>query len=321
MNFKTISDLNLIINKNIHKIPRDIDLIVGIPRSGLLVANLFSLYLNLPLTDIDSLLEGRILGVGKTKEKSGWIKSIEEARKILLVEDSSLSGASLLEAKEKLKNFKYKDKIIFLTIYVTEETSKISDIYFEKVESPRIFEWNCFQNKNLENACIDIDGVLCVDPTEEENDDGDNYKKFIRNAKLRIKPDIFLGTLVTSRLEKYREDTEYWLHKNKIEYKNLIMLNLKTKEERLKRGCHGNFKGENYKRIKKANIFIESEPSQAEEIARISGKAVFCTGNQKFYPENYKNKMKEKAKYKIKKLLPLKIKKIIKILIFRGEKI
>lgn len=321
MNFKTISDLNLVINKNIHKIPKDIDLIVGIPKSGLLVANLISLYLNLPLTDIDSLLEERILGSGNTKKKEKWIKSVKEARKILLVEDSSLTGTSLKEAKEKLKNFKYRNKIIFLIAYVTNQTSNLADIYFEKVEPPRIFEWNCFQNRNLENACVDIDGVLCVDPTEEENDDGENYKKFIRNAKLRIKPDVVLGTLVTSRLEKYREDTEYWLQKNKIEYKNLIMLNLKNKEERIKKGCHAEFKGKNYKKIKRADIFIESDSLQAEEIASISGKSVFCIENQKFYSENYKNKLKRKYKNKLIKLLPSKIKNTIKFLISREKKI
>lgn len=56
MNFRTINDLNNLISKNLDKIPKDIDLIVGVPRSGLFVANLIALYLNLPLTDFDSFL-------------------------------------------------------------------------------------------------------------------------------------------------------------------------------------------------------------------------------------------------------------------------
>ena len=60
MTFKTINDLNQLINKNIHMIPSDVDLVVGIPRSGLFVATLISLYLNLPVTDVDSLLNDSI---------------------------------------------------------------------------------------------------------------------------------------------------------------------------------------------------------------------------------------------------------------------
>ena len=60
--------------------------------------------------------------------------------------------------------------------------------------------------------------------------------------------------------------------KNNIRYGHLIMMNFATKEERVKSGSHGRFKAEHYKRIKNANIFIESSERQAEEIAELSGK-------------------------------------------------
>ena len=50
MNFRTVSDLTKTIMKKIDIIPSDIDLIVGIPRSGLLVANYIALLLNKPIT-------------------------------------------------------------------------------------------------------------------------------------------------------------------------------------------------------------------------------------------------------------------------------
>lgn len=315
MNFRTISDLNNIINKNLHKIPKDIDLIVGVPRSGMLVANIISLYLNLPLTDIDSLVEGKIFKCGNTKKKK-WISNVNEARKILIIEDSSNSGNSLYEVKEKIKNSLLEEKIMFLTIYVTEFSKNLTDIYFEVIENPRMFEWNYLHHPSLEKVCFDIDGVLCLDPTEEENDDGEKYRKFIRNAPLRVTPTFKIGTLITARLEKYREDTEFWLKKNNIKYNKLIMMNFQTKEERIKSGSYGKFKGENYKKIKSSNLFIESDPTQAREIAKISGKAVFCTENQKFYTQNTINRIKNKTKSRIKKIvvkfLPNKIKNLIK---------
>lgn len=50
MNYRSISDLNQIILKRLYIIPRDIDLVVGIPRSGMFPANLLALYLNRPVT-------------------------------------------------------------------------------------------------------------------------------------------------------------------------------------------------------------------------------------------------------------------------------
>ncbi len=60
MNYKTIKDLNETIIKSLPLIPRDVDLIVGTPRSGLMTATLLALYLNLPLTDVEGLIEEKI---------------------------------------------------------------------------------------------------------------------------------------------------------------------------------------------------------------------------------------------------------------------
>ena len=38
--YKSFSDLNSAIIRNLHKFPHDIDIVVGIPRSGMLPANL-----------------------------------------------------------------------------------------------------------------------------------------------------------------------------------------------------------------------------------------------------------------------------------------
>ena len=47
-----------------------------------------------------------------------------------------------------------------------------------------------------------------------------------------------INTIVTSRLEKYREPTEKWLKDHGVKYKQLIMLDLPSAEERRKQGCH-----------------------------------------------------------------------------------
>ena len=216
MNFRTYEDLAKIISNNIYKIPNDIDLIVGVPKSGLMVASMISLYLNLPLTDIDSLADNKIYSSGISKKRDNWITKPTEARKILVVDDSSSSGKTLAQTRKKIDSLKIKNKIVFLVIFVTEKTKKLVDLYFEVCPLPRMFEWNYMHHGLLEQACVDIDGVLCRDPTPEENDDGPRYIDFISNVKPRVIPTRKIKYLVTTRLEKYRKYTEKWLKKNKI---------------------------------------------------------------------------------------------------------
>ena len=74
--YRSISDMNNIILRNLHIFPHDIDLVVGIPRSGMMPANLIALYLNKPYTDIDSFISGRILGAGRREVLSKRIRPI-----------------------------------------------------------------------------------------------------------------------------------------------------------------------------------------------------------------------------------------------------
>lgn len=307
MKFVTYYDLNNDIIKNIHKIPRDIDLIVGIPRSGLLVANMIALYLNKPLADIDSYIEGKIFAVGNTKNTESIVKDFKDVKRVLIIDDSVDSGKSILEAKQKLSRLDSEKEQVFLSVYIRSNAKKKVDIYFKVIDEDRIFEWNYMHHGLLQSSCLDIDGVLCVDPTSQQNDDGEKYIEFIKGATPKLVPSRKVGYLVTSRLEKYRKETEEWLHQNGIEYKKLYMMNVETAEERRKLGNHARFKAEVYKKLKDADLFIESEPKQAMEISDISGKLVFCTDNQLCYSENichrFKNKFREKYLRKIKKTL------------------
>lgn len=115
MNFRTIGDLNSVIYKNLQKIPQDIDLVVGIPRSGMLAGSIISLLLNEPLADFNSLLNGEY-------------------------------------------------------------------------------------HSRLDNMCFDIDGVLCEDPTPEQNDDGEKYVEFIRNAPVKVIPTYKIVYLVYHKI-------------------------------------------------------------------------------------------------------------------------
>lgn len=310
MNFKTLSDLNNDIYNNLSDLP-DIDLIVGVPRSGMLVASILALYLNKPLTDIDSFKNGILYSSGETKNTTKQVKSVKDAKNILIVEDSVSSGNSILKAKEKLKGLENEYKFIYFAAYVIDESKKYVDYYLSIVEHPRSFEWNIMHTGNLSRACVDIDGVLCVDPTDEQNDDGEKYKQFLENAIPKLLPTIKINTIVTSRLEKYRPETEKWLSEHNIEYEKLYMLSLASKEERQRLGCHGKYKASIYKKSK-CILFIESDPGQAEEINALTKKGVFCIDNQTYYDEHFLVKAKAHSYCRLKSKIPRRVKLILR---------
>lgn len=274
MNYRNIADLNNIILQRLHVIPRDFDLIVGVPRSGMLPANLLALYLNRPYTDIHSFINGHVYKAGAR----GQFFDIKQYKKILVVDDSVASGSALNEVKENLKELEKQFEIKYCAVYVIPGKEKVVDYYFETVPLPRYFQWNILNHTTLEKACFDIDGVLCVDPTPEQNDDGPRYRDFILNAAPLFIPGSKIGTIVTSRLEKYRTETETWLKNHHIKYNDLIMLDLPDMAARQKANSHGTHKATAYM-SKPYVLFVESEYAQAVEINRLSKKPVLCTAN------------------------------------------
>ena len=311
MNYRSFNDLSNLIKKNLNKIPRDIDVIVGVPRSGLLVATMIALLLNKRIADFDGFLEGRIIASGRTKKLTNDINSIDDIRKVLIVEDSVSSGESLNKIRTKISSFPNIEFTI-LAAYVTNENKSMVDIYFETVANPRLFEWNLFHHKGvLCNSCFDIDGVLCVDPTPEENDDGERYRSFLLNASPLFIPSCEIGYIVSSRLEKYRLETEEWLRKNGIRYKKLFLLD-STAKERREQNLYYKFKAEIYKKTD-AILFIESNDYQAEEINRLTKKPVFCVDSNRMLnggvEYRVKNEMKESVSDKTN-MIKRKLKKI-----------
>jgi len=282
MNYKSFADLSIDINNNLFKLNNeDYDLIVGIPRSGMIPAYMIGLYLNVHVTSLDSFIKNEKLTSGISRNTKMSLIYAMDAQKVLLVDDSIVTGKAMQLALESIPD-NIKKNITTCAIYSDKKNKPYIDIYLEHVKRPRVFEWNIFHSRLMKNACLDIDGVLCIDPTEDENDDGDNYIHFILNAKPLHMPSTKLKALVTSRLEKYRPQTEQWLKAHNIQYDELIMLDLPSKKERQKLGAHAKHKAAYYSQSG-LDLFIESAPAQALAIMTATGKPVFCTGDNQMY--------------------------------------
>lgn len=162
-----------------------------------------------------------------------------------------------------------------MAVYALAASKRMVDIYFEVCEQPRMFEWNYMHHWALEYCCMDIDGVICENPTYLQNDDGKRYLKFLENAVPKFIPTQKVGRFVSARLEKYRPQTEAWIKKHGIEYNELFLLDGMSAQERGLLNAHAVYKANVYKNCD-AIMFFESDYGQALEICKLSGKPVFC---------------------------------------------
>jgi orotate phosphoribosyltransferase len=275
MRYRSVAELDADVVDWLPRLPRDLELIVGIPRSGLLAATLLALHLNLPMTDVEGLIEGRVLQAGSryTGDVAGLLA---EPRKVLVVDDSILLGRQLERVKARIRAASLPHTISYAALYPAPGGEQSVDFFFETVKMPRCFEWNLMHHPwVLSKTCMDIDGVLCRDPSSAENDDGPEYQRFLNAADRRYLPTAPVRWLVTARLEKYRRATEEWLTANRVEYGELLMMDYPDMAARRAANAYASFKAEIYRRTG-ALLFVESSPTLAGEIARLSGKCVFC---------------------------------------------
>ncbi len=279
MHFRSVATLSTDLARTLHRLPSDLDLVVGIPRSGMIPASLVALHRNLPLADLDGFLAGRTLAVGTTRRGDRAFVDAREARHVLLVDDSVSSGTSMREAQARLAQAGVTARVTTFAPYVVPGLEDAVDVWLESVPLPRVFAWNVLHRSLLDRMGLDIDGVLCADPTPEQNDDGPRYRRFVREAPVLVAPSHPIGGLVTNRLTAYRPETEAWLAEHGIRYGRLEMLDLPDAAARRAQGDYGAFKADVYRRSDWV-LFVESEPRQAVAIARGAGKPVLCWETQ-----------------------------------------
>lgn len=273
MNFRSFQDLTH--DLLVWELPSNIEVIVGIPRSGLLAANILVLNRNLCLTTVEGFLRGELIEGGQ-RVPDVPNDFLCHPRNVLVIDDSLLTGSQMAQVRRRIMPLESYHSIRYAAVYIQPGNEHLVDFFCEVLPAPRIFAWNVMNHSILKNSCVDIDGVLCFDPFETENDDGPKYTNFITNVKPKFMPKQRIKFLVTCRLEKYRRLTEEWLLRNGIIYDKLVMMDFPTKAARIASGSHATFKASVYKKTD-TKLFIESSLDQAYEIARLSGGDVFCT--------------------------------------------
>jgi len=279
LTIRSIGDMDRAIANNLWKLDRSaFDIVVGIPRSGMIAASIVATYLQMPLATLEGYLAGIIHG------RSG--KMVPTSTRVLLVDDTSNKGGAMARAVAML-NGKAKaiTRCAVFGPYQVADPAKIIDVVFEDQPGPRGFAWNIWKHARLQRWGFDLDGVLCRDPTKAENDDGPAYTGFCQKAPPLFLPTRPIGHIVTSRLEKYRGDTEQWLARHGVEYLQLHMLDLPTKADRMaamkSSGGRGGWKAGIAMEVG-VELFVESCPKQAAIISRIAQIPAWCTRTQSY---------------------------------------
>ena len=291
MKYISINDLTNTIRRNLWKVPHDVDFIIGVPRSGMIAASIIASYLNIPLIDVNSFVNGLETWGGVRLQF--FENNHKQSNKVLVVDDTLYAGTAIKKTKEKLKSTdKYNQyEFIYSAIYYEGWAENEVNFYFEDVRKyvdPEvniiIYEWNIFQHYShfMNKLLFDCDGVFCVDPPDEIYKE--EYIKYIKNAIPLFIPKNKIGGIITYRLNIYRDITEKWLKDNGIKYNELTMFDAQSYDDRKLRNPNpSEYKAKYYKIHDNYKLFIESEDWQAQQISKISGKLVYCVGTNKLY--------------------------------------
>jgi hypoxanthine phosphoribosyltransferase len=258
-------------------VPNDITAIAGVARSGLSAATMLSMYLHLPLLAIRQTLNDVI------EAGNGWrlggSSHIKPQGKVLIVDDTCMTGNSFRQVLPIMRGW----NAVTAAIYCNPAAALKPDMWHVELKWPHMLEWNIFNSVLSPNMALDFDGVLCHDPSREQDDDGPRYLDFIRNARpLYLPRKAPVPLIVTARVERYRAETEDWLRRHGVQWNRLVMHPAATTRER-ERHSMADYKAQHFGAWAKFHrprpaplMFVESDPRQARLIHERTGQMTVC---------------------------------------------
>ena len=116
MEYRTVAQLDDAVVSWLATLPHDIDIVAGVPRSGLLVANMIALHLHVPMTDVAGLIEGRVIQSGARYKGTDPRSFLSRARHVLIIDDSVCSGAQMRAVKERIASASLPHRISYAAV-------------------------------------------------------------------------------------------------------------------------------------------------------------------------------------------------------------
>ncbi|WP_043531834.1 phosphoribosyltransferase family protein [Litchfieldella xinjiangensis] len=274
MIYKTYENLSHDIRNHLPSLQaHKFDLIVGVPRSGMIPAYMIALYLNISCVDLPTFLNNGSIANGKTRKSSRTVALAQNAKRVLLVDDSIMSGREMRFAKEKVDAV-YAGTVTTLAIYSSLKNRSDIDLFLEYVPKPRTFEWNLFHRSSIEHACISLDALFCR-PNESRVDSARILSGELEPAFI---PSYRIGHLLAEFPISLRHDVETMLERYGIDHGQIHWLPdaMNTADEIVA------WKARTYGEIG-AKFAIEFNDRTAAEMATLTGKPVLAIGNSEIF--------------------------------------
>lgn len=260
MQYRSLKNLSDLVKKNIAGVPR-VDVVAGIPKSGMILASMIAALSNQPLANVSELITN---SWRESKHGGRWNYPLYHPRTILLVDDSVSGGETIFAIKSELHRVLPDARIITLVAYRKPNSPSV-DIALETLEADRVFEWNWFKHKrHLGTAVLDIDGVISTPTTPDYRMAGKPL--FIPRRKVLA--------IATGRREWEWEDTERWLKLHNVEYGGIFYSSdvRSGRQTKLEAAIEMN-----------AKWIVESDAGQAAWLRAHTGLPVLCIDTNEMY--------------------------------------
>lgn len=265
------------------KLPaREIGGIIGIPRSGMIVASILASFIHVPLyyfneNDLFVLQSGSTFGGRRMSAFNN------QRKKMLVIDDWVWKGNEIRRAKKMLSKHSgsptslMPTDFIFASIFVDECVEDEVDFYVELLDHKYPYcEWNFFTDASMPTKIFDLDGLLCPDAPANILDNESEYRDFISNAPPFVEhfpKKIPCQAILTGRSEKYRDVTEDWLKSHGVLYRDLIMY--PENKPLPKKYDFSDYKSKIYS-ASDATLLVESNCLQAQLIYNKTKKPTLC---------------------------------------------
>jgi hypothetical protein len=193
----------------------------------------------------------------------------------VIIDDTAAMGRAMGAASPIVQAAFPGASVARAVVYCHPQARHAVDLAVYELGGPHYLEWNFVNAGHGLGCAFDFDGILCEECPVEDNDNGPRYARFLKEAKpLYLPRRSQVPLIVTARHERYRDETVAWLDRYGVSTANVIMRDWDCPDEEWI-GRVAAWKGEHYIRSN-LHLFVESEPAQAELIARTAGKPVLC---------------------------------------------
>jgi len=261
-----------------------ISAVAAMPRSGFFPASIIAMRLHVPMYHVRSHDDGWIGSGNRTTLEPishGMRLQVrsEYSGPVLIVDDTVGRGGTVSAVRSSLDTGGV--STAYAAVYVHPNSTHLVDYHVGVLREPHLLEWN-FANSPFAAHCgTDMDGIICDDFAQYEDDDGEQYIEAMRCRRPRHLFRRGVRAIVTSRLEKYRRQTVAWLEQHGVRYDSLIMGPWRTQAERAVADVAG-WKAEQCRNHGVAAYF-ESDRATAEQMAGRSGCPVCCPESRRIY--------------------------------------